>query len=215
MRWKLDWFAYEVSRALELHMEYMAKMEEQLADAQRKASDKLRSAGLDWEEFGTEEQVYEDVYLREFPKDLRYSFVVLICILLETRLTAACDEIQSRKHLALKANEFRGDAFDQAKRFLKKVAGLDLKDGTWEAIDFLKTVRNCIVHSAGDVSRSRDAAKLEQANERWPGFKIDDDTKSIVLQMEFSEFALKAAEQLFKEIFKEGGFGPTEPIRED
>ncbi|MGA2261699.1 MAG: hypothetical protein ABSH28_09710 [Acidobacteriota bacterium] len=216
MRWNVDWFAWEVSQALRVQKEYLTKMEDLLVDAQRKAREELDSAqgNLDWSDFSAQEQVYEIVYLREFPKDLRYSFIVLICVLLETRLSEACDKIQSRNQLPLRATALKRDILKQVKLYLKKVVGLDLNNTTWEKIDFVKAVRNCIVHAAGSVDKSRDAEKLKQGKNRWPGFQIDEDS-NIMLEKEFSQFALSASEQLFDEIFQKGGFGPKEPIRAD
>ena len=81
--------------------------------------------GLSEEEFAewqSEIQFFEERYERDFPSKIRYSFLVLLYIVVETHLRAACDEVAKRRNLEIREKDLKGDAIERAKVFLDRAA---------------------------------------------------------------------------------------------
>lgn len=103
-------------------------------------------AGLSEEQLAdwhSEIQLFEEQYDRDFPSKIRYSFLILLYIILETRLRAACEEISKRKSLELKEKELRGTIFERSNTFLNKNAKLPSAEPIiWEWLNDFQKVRS-------------------------------------------------------------------------
>ena len=165
MRYKIDWYAWEVKQGISLLKKYMASMENQFFETQENAFKDLikEQPQLDVTEYDEKSSVFRHTYKWEYPRNLRYSFVILISIFLETKLAAACEEIKTRRNIVEEIKSLHGDKIGRAMKFLKKHAKITWENVDQVAIDSLATVRNCIAHTSGTVSLSKDRAKLKAA----------------------------------------------------
>src|SRR5260370_36387007 len=115
----------------------------------------------------TNEKIQHIVHFTdEYPKRLRYSFIIQLFIALESRGKALCNEIKNRhKELSLAVNDLRGGGtLTGIRTFLSKVYPVpDVTDDQWKALDDLRVVRNCLVHKNGQIDPlDKDAARLNQ-----------------------------------------------------
>jgi hypothetical protein len=151
---------------------------------------------------------YDWVYERFFPRSLRYSFIVLLYLVIEHQLNQLCDEIKKRRNLPIRSNEMSGDALKRSKVYLEKVAGISIKN--WGTLEDLSKVRNCIVHALGKVELSKDDKYLRLLIKKNIGLSISDEESQeqgfLIISAEYCEAAVQIAEQFFDEIFDAADF---------
>jgi hypothetical protein len=215
----IDWdiHRWETEFAFDSLADYLDIIEVQFESVRKLERNRIPQnppAGLSEEEFAecqSEIQFFEDRYERDFPSKIRYSFVVLLYIVLETRLRAACDEITKRRSLEKKESEIRGAALERAKAFLKKVAKLPSGDQMiWEwLIDFQK-VRDCIVHTNGRVEKSRDKDRLNHLCNENVG--LSSEAGSLMIERHYCTKTLEMTKSYFEHLFDSAGFGKSLPV---
>jgi len=105
------------------------------------------------------------------PRILRYSSIVSTFILVESALSAICHELQREDGFSLNLADLSGKGLDQCRKFLTRVAGVDLSelDPEWRQFSDWRRIRNCIVHANGDLSRAGDSGVIRQAMTRLDG----------------------------------------------
>jgi hypothetical protein len=155
--------------------------------------------------------IFERRYFHDFPSIIRYSFVVQLHILLETRLKAICDEISKRKGLGLKESDFKGSPIERVCVFLEKVMKLPVKEhSTWEWLKNLQKVRDCIVHSNGNIELSRDKKYLiDLCRNKRIGLSVESGT--LMIDRDYCDESLKMINSFFQELFETAGFGSSTP----
>jgi hypothetical protein len=111
-------------------------------------------------------------YSQDFPKIMRNSLFVSIYTFLEDKIVELC--VPSEDTL-LKLSDIKGQGIEQASIYLKKVLRIDFPDNSkeWHYIKKANLIRNCIVHSRGDVSKSRNEAKIRNAVQDMQSVSID------------------------------------------
>lgn len=155
----------------------------------------------------------------EFPWYLRYSFVALLALFTETLLEDVCKELGKRRKLgsrkrykAFKGAKNRPSNFHHVRAFLQQYliyrnphqreqwAAIDK---LWqESIEFLRILRNCIMHAGGEVERLRnenERTMLNVAKKQWPGYRIRG--KKLVLRQDFCEELRKRVQSFFTNMF--------------
>jgi len=125
-----DMHRWETEFAFDSLADYLDIIEGQFKSVRERERNKISRnplAGLSEEQLAdwqAESQLFEEQYDRDFDRDfpskIRYSFLILLYIVLETRLRAACDEISKRQSLEIKEKEIRGAVFERANTFLQK-----------------------------------------------------------------------------------------------
>lgn len=149
--------------------DYLSAMEAQLARLKDEQSAQLKkdleSIPDSWSEIDQYSFVQwrEDQYTqfeRLFPESFRYSFVVLLWLVIEDELKRVCIEIQRRKGLA--PQKWQGNrVVEQCKTILKEISGITDKDiAHWSDICNLQKIRDCVVHTSGLIEESRDRKYL-------------------------------------------------------
>lgn len=157
----------------------------------------------DWQ---AEIQFFEEQYDRDFPSKIRYSFLILLYIVFETRLKATCDEISKRKGLDLREKERRGKVLERAGTFLQKIAKLPKPEPTlWKWLDDFQKVRNCIVHANGKLELSTDVARLKALCKTAVG--LSSCAGLLVIERRYCEKTLEVTKSYFKHLFDSAGFG--------
>lgn len=125
------------------------------------------------EYFSEEHYEIENIFL----KNLRYSAVVSVYSFLEVALNDLCAYLKRAMGLLLDLGDLTGDGIMRAKVFLIKVCKVDFpeKSNEWQEIMKLNLVRNCIVHTQGDVRCVSSPTKLKDVVRNTKGLKIDND----------------------------------------
>jgi len=203
---------WETEFAFDSLADYLNIIEDQFDNVRKLERNRITQnppAGLSEEEFAdwrSEIQFFEDRYERDFPSKIRYSFVVLLFIVLETRLRAACDEISKRSSLELRESDLKGSALERARAFLKKVANLPSWDQMTlqQLIDFQK-VRDCIVHTNGQIAGSRDEKRLNFLCNQNEG--LSSEAGSLMIERHYCKKMLEISKSYFRHLFDSAGFG--------
>lgn len=198
---------------------YQSTMESQLStvqkEEQQRISDLAKTFGMDEQEMLAEGayEEYQWTYDFMFPLSFRYSFIVLLFLVLESQLVSLCDEVKRRKGVPLRANELKGDAISRFKIFLKKLAGVAIDEKFWEKIEDLSKVRHCVVHTLGDVKKSSDEKHLRALATRRTDTSISSndlhDKDILNIEPEYCAQAVEDVKNLFEEIFNAAGFGSS------
>ena len=97
-----------------------------------------------------------------FPSALRYSFVVLLYVQVESKLTELCNAIRDSRALPLGIADLKGSALERSRKYLFRLASFTQGQADWATLDELTKVRDCIVHTNGNVVLSRDQPYLRQ-----------------------------------------------------
>jgi hypothetical protein len=211
---KIDMFRIEFTNAFHGLAEYQKAMEAYLPviqELEQISIEKYRNNNLpNTVPFDSMMEEYDWVYGNFFPRSLRYSFVVLLFLVIEHQLNQLCDEIKKRKNLPIRASEMSGDALKRSKVYLEKVAGISIKN--WSDIEDLSKVRNCIVHALGKVELSKDEKHLKQLTKKDVGLSISDKESQeegfLVVSSDYCESSVIVAQKFFDEIFDAADFGP-------
>jgi hypothetical protein len=146
----------------------------------------------------------------EYPKQLRYAFVIQLYIALEGRGKALCNEINKRnKHLPLTLNDLQGRGkIEGIRTFLSKVYPIpDVTDELWQDLDDLRVIRNCLVHKNGEIDPGdKDAKRLKQIIAKKQGVKVDH-IGSLGIERFYCDKALQSVTAFFQTVFEQAGFG--------
>lgn len=142
----------------------------------------------------------------EFAQLLRYSFLVLLLMSVERKLSDFDDSLTHWENLKPRPKVSQA-IIATIKKHLSDVLELSENWQTaWCAVESMVAVRNCIVHDFGHASKCSHTAALKKLlDEGVPGFTLT--AGRVTLQSTFCEFALKAVKQLFQELCTSAGFG--------
>ena len=102
----------------------------------------------------------ENLFEEDIIPTMRYSFVVFLHTVFETRLRSLCDDVKQEKGIPISVSELRGSAIDQARDYLSKLADIQVGSyGEWNSLRDFQKIRDCIVHSYGFVSSGERGGK--------------------------------------------------------
>ena len=136
-----------------------------------------RPAGNDEEEqsiFSGYVSHLENVFDEDLFPTMRYSCIVFLHTMLETQLRSLCNAIRQEKDLPISLSDLRGSAIEQARDYLKKLAGIRVSEyPEWSDLRTLQKVRDCIVHQYGFLN-SEDSRhqKIRALAESSPDLEI-------------------------------------------
>lgn len=150
-----------------------------------------------------------------FPQYLRYSFIALLVSFAESLLQELCIEVGKRTNLSEEKVKYSLNGWGKikkSKKFLKDHLGcsystatrpgfLKSMDELFTPVLFLVRVRNCVLHSAGDILKLKnigDKKEFQKGINKYPGFQIDN--QLILLDEEFCKEAKKSLDILFSNL---------------
>lgn len=149
---------------------------------------KIKSWGLspqdEWTEWDLAMQEHTAKHDILFANFLRYSYVVLLFLILENELRELCEIVGKRRGEAPPVP--RKAIVKHYKQFLKDV-GVSVEQQVWESIHNLNKIRNCIVHRSGNVAGTKYEGHLRGLADRDPSLSIsghDYDGEDIPLYLE-------------------------------
>ncbi len=152
---------------------------------------------------------FRDSFLKSFDdtltRNFRYSYIVLLLLVVENRLEAICDHIHQNGGAPIRARDLRGgDGLERCGMFLKKLVNLDLDNvPQWSKIHDLAKIRNCIVHAEGRIEESGEQQYLRQLCVREVGLTSEGEPPNDIL-VTGNRFCLNATQYVissFDQIF--------------
>ena len=203
----LDLRPVDTERAISALRKYLAVMEVQIQEvrrSERAAIETDRPQNGDDEDlqlFWNQQQALEDLFDRDLCPAMRYSFIVLLHTVLETRLRAFCREVQRERSIPVTLGDLRGSPIDQACTYLGKLAALGVGNlPDWQQLRTIQKVRDCIVHAYGYVAESRNEKDIRQLASQNMNLTIDGDGR-LAPTRTFCEECLSCLERLFHSLF--------------
>jgi len=186
---------------------YLATLEDFLESELRKNSEMIKQLG-DTSEENIDYYGFWDGEGRllsyEYPRLLRNSFLVTCYSYLEERLHYFCDELRNEKKLPLNVSDLKGNALDRAKKYIKKLADVEIQNDIWEEMLNMTNIRNCIVHSEGRINTGDEKkdSKIRNYIDKRSDISSDSDG-TIRLTKEYCQHVLDEIRELFKALYSE------------
>jgi len=182
------------SATLDALSEYYRSMESQLSSLKTgerariaRQVDKLALTGdEEYQEYNLAMQDYEAKYEMLFTNFFRFSDVTLLALALEDWMAKLCRVVHDIKKLPGAPPIPGNKVIATYKAYLTK-AHVFADKGLWEGALDLYSVRNCIVHNSGNVSRSRYKQQIEALALKTRGIQISGqhrDREAIPLYLE-------------------------------
>lgn len=175
-------FRHQAKDRLERFREYTLDIESKFSTDKRMLSDSFLKAieGLnESERREVEYYFFDDNYIiEEIQVDLyRKSTLVSVYSFLENSLNTLCRHLYKRYGYPVELEDLRGNGIVRARRYLEKLADIDFSflNKEWDTILAFNKVRNCIVHSEGNIKESRNLNKLENIVNETPGLNLRDE----------------------------------------
>ena len=214
---RIDFFRNDTTNLLDALVDYQAAMEAQLVIVQGNEQKRIMAwtSSTDSAEFDIARDEYTWTYDFTFPRYLRYSFIVLLFLVVESKLYGLCDEIGKRRGVSdKKAKALDGNVFQRCKKYLHESAGISrLNEPLWIEMEDLSKVRHCVVHTLGKVDLSKDKDHIQHIAAQKRGLSISDNELPeegvIVVTAEYCAKAVANARQFFNELLDAAGFGPA------
>lgn len=199
--------------ALRKYLEVMEAQMDEVHRCERVAMEKERPQNADEEDhqlFMNQQQALEDLFEQDLAPAMRYSFVVLMHTVFETRLRAFCSDMQSERRISISLRDLRGSSIEQARTYLTKLVKLQVADfPDWQHLRTLQKVRDCIVHAFGyvaELSKEKEEGIRELASQSI-GLTIDDYGR-LALTKRFCDEHLSCLATFFHSIFRVAGWKP-------
>lgn len=166
---------------------------------------------LGWGEvdFQAERSDVESKFEYWIPRVAAYSSISLTYTIVETQLIATAEQLRATHGYKLKINELGGDPIDRAKKYLTKVADIDVgSDPAWAILTDLAKIRHIIVHRNGRPGRDRPEV-LQGLARRYPGDILIAGAGGLGLGVSIAlcNRMLDEVEGFFKRIFEQAGIG--------
>jgi len=120
-----------------------------------------------------EHYMIEEIYLGIYRK----STLVSIYSYLENSLNNLCRRLYKKQKYPIKYTDLRGKGIERAKNYLKKLNKVDFDplNTEWSHLNALNKIRNCIVHSEGDIKYYGNREEINTLAEHNPHLSIKDD----------------------------------------
>ena len=150
------------------------------------------------EYFSEEFHMIENTFLKTF----RYSMVVAIYSLVEVSLNDLCRYLCNSNKMALTINDLRDDGIQRAKLYLTKVCMVDFPASSheWDEIIKLNFIRNCIIHTQGNVGNVKSPGKIINIVDNTPSISIKDE-RYLMIERSYVEVSIHNAKKLLENVY--------------
>jgi|GEM_PF-5509349 len=174
----------------------------------------------EYEEWAMRIQEHDEKYDMMFTNFFRYSCIVLIFLVLEDHLHRLCYALQDVKQYHIGVEQYLEARENARKSTVVKYkdyincTGVSVRPSLWEVIKDLNTIRNCIVHSSGDISRSRYKKDIMKIAEKGVGIRISGKSDSneltplylannmLMIEAKYCKAVISEIAALFEELCK-------------
>lgn len=156
------------------------------------------------------EEYYADDYqhIEEVQVSLyRKSTLVSLYSFLEHSLNDLCGYQYRRYEFAVEVTDLRGEGIVRARDYLIKLIKVDfsLLNDEWRYLMEFNKIRNCIVHSDGDINQSRSKKSLHEIVNSREGLELQHE-KFIKISREYVDFIITKIEvfmaKLYSQVFQ-------------
>ena len=186
---------------------YVDIVEAQMEEVQRIEQMTLGGTG-DSEEDETQWRNHFYEFDDHYVPTLRYSLLVMVHMLIERGLGECCEWLKHAHGSKISYKDLKGSPVEQCAKFIERMTGVQPgKMDEWARIGCGQKVRNCVVHTLGEIEdlapdKKRDIAKICRSE---PGLSIDNYAR---LQIDFiyAKNQIQHAKKFFEELFKRLGF---------
>lgn len=216
---RIDWFRSDTMWLIEKLGLYLDSMEAAIAASRmddRKRIDRLQiNSQDDFDDRQEELYRHQLLFEKDFPSKLRYSFLVMLYIIFESRSKSLCKELNKRKIVEGKSYEKKGDeSFTKALRrfFEAEPSKLTfIKTKVWTELSDFNGIRSCVVHGNGDVNTWNQRPRVMQIikKNKANGLSLNEDG-FIQIDVIYCRHILDVVKQFFHTVFEETHFGPEE-----
>jgi hypothetical protein len=164
-----------------------------------------RPLGNDEEEqslYSNEVNYLEELFEEDLFPTMRYSFIVFLHTVFETRLRGFCEGMRRERKLKIGVTDLHGSAVEQARDYLTKLVDIPVASfPEWAHLRRFQSVRDCIVHHYGYLNGEDSRHnKLRQGATNLEGLHINADDR-IILSRAFCEQHLSNIESFFNRLF--------------
>ena len=173
-------------------------------------------------ELRTDEEIFNLEYINYFDGDCNcsqientatYSIIPSCYMLFETNLVAFAKIAKQHYFLNLKHNELTGGKTEKVKKYLLKLADIDIsKIEAWNALKDLEIIRNCIVHNEGKInSEFKHCEKIKFLTNKYGNNisinkPLHEDEYYVIIKFELCEVFIEKLESFFDDVIKAFGF---------
>jgi hypothetical protein len=199
-------FRHQAKDKLERFRDYTLEIESKFSADKSKLADSFSQAteGLSESERQEVETYFSDDYyiIEEVHVGLyRKSTLVSVYSFLENSLNTLCRHLYKRNGYPVELDDLRGEGIVRAKCYLEKLAGIDfsLMNGQWGIILSFNKVRNCIVHSEGNIKDSKSSEKLENIVKNTSGLSLRDE-RYIKIDREYIDAVITTIEEFMEKL---------------
>ena len=156
------------------------------------------------------ENTYNEFYLNylagTFPDIQNKSALIILYNTIETTLVNLCKTLEEKLNTPLKHSDLHGHILEKCKKYLVKVIGIKddvFKTETWEKIDAIREIRNCIVHNESNISQiSKKGKKYVKDFTSFDGFILVNNVVGIT-NIDFLNEFLRLIKVFFDELIEE------------
>ena len=163
---------------------------------------------IDVQKFGVYSQVgiAEAIskFMFEFENTLLKSFIVTLVIFLETEIGIYCDELKNQINVKETWENVRGTTIERLIEYTTKKLGMKLSvsEELWKKIDYIITLRSCIISFSGRIENFSSAKKIENLSKIVKGMSIKD--TSVILSKEFCEECVEIVRKFLENLYDDG-----------
>ena len=138
----------------------------------------------------------------DFKNILRSSFFMHIYSLVETRLNRVCSEVKDKMEVPFSVSDLKYNGIQRAKSYLQKTTSIKIENlEGWAALADYNKIRNCIVHTRGILTSSKNDQYLKEKYipHSRGSLEIDKQGK-IIFDKSFCEEVIEVVEKFFSDI---------------
>lgn len=148
--------------------------------------------------FSREYRTIQDIFIGTYRK----STLVSIYSFLENTMRSLCEYIYEVNEYPIKLDDLKGDGIQRSKEYLEKMAKIkfDSINSSWSNLQNLNALRNCIVHTEGDIKNFKRSQKLKNIVENNDYLSLERD-RDIVIEREFIDETINEVEKLIDYLF--------------
>ncbi|WP_162816456.1 hypothetical protein [Halomonas sp. BN3-1] len=200
-------FRHQAKDKLERFREYTLEIECKFSADKNRLADSFSEAteGLNDDEIREVENYFSDDYyiIEEIHVGLyRRSTLVSVYSFLENSLNTLCGHLYKRHGYPVEVGDLHGEGIVRAKSYLEKLAGIDfsLLNGEWSTISSFNKIRNCIVHSEGNIKAARSTTQLKSIVTNSPGLSLKDE-RYIKIDREYIDAIITTVEKFMDKLY--------------
>jgi hypothetical protein len=152
-------------------------------------------------------ELYEEI----FPNIIFQSYIISIVMLLEQIMKSYCSCLQESLNIKLSLRDLSGSLTDRFYKYCTKLGNMSFSSyiETWSDIKSIYEIRNCIVHSNGNIKDFHNSKTIQIFSDKYDLLKVSDHNfliidyhvsfKILSVCKEFTEHIYNSALNVFKE----------------